>query len=75
MRSEGLRSKTGYGRRAGERCGKLQMCRPNHLQRQFDVEEPNKVWVTDITNLRTHEGWLFLSAVMDLFTRKSMAGR
>ena len=43
---------------------------PNHLQRQFDVQEPNKVWVTDITYLRTHEGWLFLSVVMDLFSRQ-----
>ena len=43
---------------------------PNHLQRQFDVREPNRVWVTDITYIRTHEGWLFLSAVLDLFSRQ-----
>ena len=43
---------------------------PNHLQRQFDVHEPNRVWVTDITYIRTHEGWLFLSAVLDLFSRQ-----
>ena len=42
----------------------------NHLQRQFDVLEPNKVWVTDISYLRTHEGWLFLAVVMDLFSRQ-----
>jgi len=32
---------------------------PNHLQRQFDVKEPNRVWVTDITYIRTYEGWLY----------------
>ncbi|MNV02441.1 Integrase core domain protein [compost metagenome] len=41
----------------------------NHLERQFDVTEPNKVWVTDITYIRTHEGWLYLAAVLDLFSR------
>ena len=70
MRNEGLRSKTGYGRRPGGRAGKPSEVSPNHLQRQFDVQEPNKVWVTDITYLRTHEGWLFLAVVMDLFSRQ-----
>ena len=31
---------------------------------------PNKVWVTDITCIRTYEGWLFLAAVMDLYSRQ-----
>lgn len=43
---------------------------PNHLQQQFNVAEPNRVWVTDITYIRTHEGWLFLAAVIDLFSRQ-----
>ena len=43
---------------------------PNHLQRQFDVCEHNRVWVMDITYIRTHEGWLFFSAVLDLFSRQ-----
>jgi len=43
---------------------------PNHLQRQFDVIEPNQVWVTDITYLRTYEGWLYLAVVIDLFSRQ-----
>ncbi|MCU9455410.1 IS3 family transposase, partial [Pseudomonas aeruginosa] len=33
-------------------------------------EAPNKVWVTDITYIRTYEGWLFLAAVMDLYSRQ-----
>jgi len=30
--------------------------------------EPNRVWVTDITYVRTHEGWLYLAVVLDLFS-------
>jgi putative transposase len=43
---------------------------PNHLQRQFDVKEPNRVWVTDITYIRIYEGWLYLAVVLDLFSRQ-----
>ncbi len=40
-----------------------------HLQRRFTVSKPNQSWVTDITYIRTHEGWLYLSVVIDLFSR------
>jgi putative transposase len=43
---------------------------PNILQRDFDVSKPNSAWVTDITYIRTWEGWLYLAVVMDLFSRK-----
>ena len=43
---------------------------PNRLNRQFQVDAPNRVWVADITYIRTFEGWLYLAAVMDLFSRK-----
>lgn len=46
------------------------MVAPNHLQRQFTVTEPNRSWVTDITYIRTHEGWLYLAVVVDLFSRQ-----
>ncbi len=42
---------------------------PNILNRIFSVEKPNSVWVTDITYIWTFEGWLFLAAIMDLFSR------
>jgi putative transposase len=70
MRLEKLRSQTGYRRRPGTRSTPAAVIAPNHLQQQFDVAEPNRVWVTDITYIRTHEGWLFLSAVIDLFSRQ-----
>lgn len=43
---------------------------PNQLNRQFNVDEPNEVWVADITYIWTLEGWVYLSSVMDLFSRK-----
>lgn len=70
MRCEGLRSQTGYRRRPCHYGGGPTVIAPNHLDRQFDVAEPNKVWVTDITYIRTHEGWLYLAAVLDLFSRQ-----
>lgn len=70
MRAAGLHSQTGYGKRRFKRSGPAAVVAPNHLQRQFDVAEPNKVWVTDITYIRTHEGWLYLAAVLDLFSRQ-----
>ena len=40
----------------------------NHLERNFHADEPNTKWVTDITFIGTGEGWLYLSAVKDLFS-------
>lgn len=42
----------------------------NILDRNFTVLEPNKVWVADITYLWTLEGWLYIAAVVDLFSRR-----
>lgn len=56
MRTEGLRAQRGYGRRPGKHGGKPAAVAPNHLQREFSVPQPNRVWVTDITYIRTHEG-------------------
>ncbi len=43
---------------------------PNHLDQQFFVEEPNRVWAGDITYVRTEEGWLYVAVILDLFSRK-----
>lgn len=42
----------------------------NLLNRQFNPPQPNQVWTSDITYLRTKTGWLYLAAVMDLHSRK-----
>jgi putative transposase len=42
----------------------------NILDRDFSAERPNEKWVADITYIATGEGWLYLAAVMDLFSRR-----
>lgn len=43
---------------------------PNLLNRQFDVSEVNRVWVSDITFVPTRQGWLYLATVLDLASRR-----
>ena len=43
---------------------------PNLLARNFSPEAPNQVWASDITYIATDEGWLYLAAVIDLFSRQ-----
>ncbi len=43
---------------------------PNIVQRKFEVAQPNKAWVTDVTYVWTLEGWLYLAAILDLFSRR-----
>ncbi|WP_133538877.1 IS3 family transposase [Idiomarina aquatica] len=69
MRSEGLKAQVGY-RKPRHRGGVSHIVVPNRLQRQFNPIAPDAAWVTDITHIRTHEGWLYLAVVVDLFSRK-----
>ena len=44
---------------------------PNLLERQFSAtSRPNQVWLADLTYIATAEGWLYMSAIMDLHARK-----
>jgi transposase InsO family protein len=43
---------------------------PNHLNREFVVDIPDKVWASDITYIWTCQGWLYLAVILDLFSRK-----
>ena len=40
------------------------------LEQQFYASAPDQAWVTDITYIKTHEGWLYLCVVIDLFSRR-----
>ena len=42
----------------------------NTLDRQFDVDTPDRVWVTDITYIKTYEGFSYLAVVIDLYSRR-----
>ncbi|HFG9348897.1 TPA: IS3 family transposase [Salmonella enterica subsp. enterica serovar Birkenhead] len=50
-------------------AGRPSVVVPNRVQRQFTVVRANQVWVTDITYIRTWQGWLYLAVVIDLFAR------
>ena len=69
MRENNLRALHGYRIRRWS-VGKPAVLIPNLLQRRFTVTRPNTAWVTDITYIRTWQGWLYLAVVMDLFSRK-----
>lgn len=43
---------------------------PNILKRQFEVDRPNAVRVSDITYIWTQEGWMYLAVILDLFSRR-----
>lgn len=69
MRENNLRALHSYRTRRAS-VSKPAVLIPNVLQRQFTVTRPNTAWVTDITYIRTWQGWLYLAVVMDLFSRK-----
>lgn len=69
MRENGLRALHGYRTRRWI-IGKPAVLIPNLLKRQFTVTRPNAAWATDITYVRTWQGWLYLAVVLDLFSRK-----
>jgi putative transposase len=69
MRVNGIRAVRGYRVRQHS-ATKPSALIPNFLQRNFTISKPNTVWVTDITYIRTWQGWLYLAVVMDLFSRK-----
>ena len=66
----GIRAQIGYKRKPGKYGGTPSLVVDNHLNRQFEVEAPNMVWVTDITYIKTQEGFAYLAVVIDLFSRK-----
>ena len=69
MKLTGIKAQVGY-RKPRFKSGKIATFAENHLNQDFVVPQPNQVWVTDITYIRTYEGWLFLAVVIDLFSRQ-----
>jgi len=73
MRENGIqgRSKRRFKRTTDSRHGGP--IAPNLLARRFDVSEPNRAWVTDVTAIATDEGWLYLAPMLDLCSRRVLA--
>ena len=78
-RLAGIRAQIGYKKKPGSYGGSPAVVADNTLNREFDVDAPDQFWVTAITYIRTHEGFLYLAVVIDLFSRRvigwSMPGR
>ncbi|WP_321345561.1 IS3 family transposase [Breoghania sp.] len=66
----GIKAQIGYKRRPGSHGGKPSLVVDNTLDRQFDVDVPDRIWVTDITYIRTLEGFAYLAVVIDLYSRR-----
>lgn len=69
-RLAGIQAQIGYKKKPGVYGGKPSVVVDNTLDRQFTVEAPDRAWVTDITYLRTHEGFAYLCVVLDLHSRR-----
>jgi len=69
MRSAGLQGIPQKKRWCKKRSGRRPDNIHNHLERDFSADAANAKWVTDITYIRTAEGWLYLCVVMDLYTK------
>jgi putative transposase len=66
----GIAAQVGYKRRPGRYGGGPAVVIDHALDRQFEVAAPATVWVTDITYIKTLEGWLYLAVMIDLFSRR-----
>ena len=69
MRIEGIRAKTVKTRRATTDSNHPWPVASNTRNRQFQIEQPNRVWAGDMTYVWTTEGWLYLAVVLDLYSR------
>jgi transposase InsO family protein len=69
MRMAGLRSKVRRKYRVTTDSKHNFPVAPNLLERDFTAQAPDRVWVSDITYLATRSGWLYLTAIIDLFSR------
>ena len=74
MREMGLQSVSIYSKRDYQKSERLAK-KQNMLQRQFKADEPNRVWVSDITCFKVNGKYLYVCVILDLFSRKVVAHR
>lgn len=71
MRMNHIRAKSPKKWRVSTKpCRDMTRIAPNLVNQNFNAPTANKIWVSDITYVRTKEGWLYVAAIMDLFSRK-----
>ena len=69
MRLRGLRAKQSKRFKTTTKRNKAHPVAPNLLKRDFTADRPNQKWLSDISYIPTQEGWLYLAAILDLYTR------
>jgi transposase InsO family protein len=70
MRLYGLRAKQTRRFKTTTKRNKAHPVAPNLLKRDFAADRPNQKWLADITYIPTQEGWLYLAAILDLYSRR-----
>lgn len=70
MRQAGLQGKQVQAYKSTTRRNARHPVAPNLLKRAFTAEQPDQIWLADMTYIPTQEGWLYLAAVMDMFSRR-----
>ena len=70
MQSEGIKAKTVKRFKRTTNSNHKWKIEANILNQNFNIGKPNRVWVSDITYIRTREGWLYLAAILDLYSRR-----
>ena len=70
MALHGIRAKTKRKFKATTNSAHQLPVAPNLIARDFSPALPNQVWTTDITYVATDEGWLYLTVMLDLFSRQ-----
>jgi putative transposase len=70
MRNEGLATVRAYRRHPGPKGEKQHPAAANVLNQKFVVTKPSQILVTDFAYIRTYEGWLYVTVVIDLYSRR-----
>ena len=72
MRNMGLKAKCPRRYKKTTNSNHQEKISENLLRQNFEIKKTEQVWLSDITYIKTTEGWLYLAAVMDLYTRRIM---
>ena len=70
MKTNGIRARTVKRYRSTTNSKHRYPIAENKLNQNFFIPKPNKVWLSDITYISTKEGWLYLAAILDLYSRR-----
>jgi len=69
MKCNGIAAKTKRRFRVTTNSRHRHPVAPNLIGKNFSVGHPNRIWTSDITYIRTQEGWMYLAVILDLYSR------